>query len=1487
MSRREIIRTTWRYPGHFICGVVLGMIVAIPLTSADDTEVFYGQVTTDTSSANNAPNVLFVLDDSLSMLSDDTNQEGSRLYRLRQAMNTILDQVENVNIGVMTLNGDNGGGPVRYPVTPVDKLVCADGGCDNVLLYSQIDNADNDVIQLGRPGQSLNGNTGGSPGEIINGTTELTIGFDNSTDRNQQLVGLRFEELGIPQGAEIKSAVLQVSATQTTTGGGNITIWGDDSDSAAPFSNADGDLSARTSTDARAVLNPSSWTASETYEEDVSNVIQELIQRPDWCGGNDIALIMESSNSHAILSQEGAASAGELSEEELDSTSDDQAASLRVTYDATDLQVGEGCVYETLVYQVVGKNNDAIELLDNGKVQRNWQNGWLGNTTDNVKTLSAFRFNNMEIDQGAEIVDARLEFVVNVSGTGTPSIKITAEDKDNSNTPPNGRLGLSKQTSTSASVIWEDSAEALSGSKIYTNDIAPVVQEIVDRTNWSSGNSMTLRLEGVSDTDYHSVKMFDTSAAVAARIYIKTKTFIEQGDSTGTGAADLTARDELKNLMDELRTNYYTPQLGAQYEAAQYMRGGPVDYGRKRGGTVINSNFRLSHPDSYTGGEVYTPPGCNSLDPYAPNCQDEEIFDDANGAAPTYITPMLDSCQTNHIVLLGDGEATRDAAKDKIHNLIGDSSCSDTARDETSCAAVLAKWLYENDNAPDIAGEQKIRTHTVAFNLTGRGAELFGEIATAGRGIARRADSADDLVSVFTSIIDGALSIDTSFAAPGATVNQFNRLAHRDDVYFALFKPSDTPKWDGNFKRYKLGALDDETSILDYDDNDAVNESTGFFDSSARSLWEHLDDDGNVTTVPDGATVSLGGAASRIGAGTSSTRKVYIDTDSDVLSTSAGIDLADGNHNLHESNLEITSEKLGIAAITPATDRELYRIELLKWVRGLDRLDKDEDDDVDEPRRQMGDPLHTNPVIVNYDTTVSDSDEDSEGDSDGSADGSSDESVDEDEDYLSVVFVTTNEGFLHAIDSETGNELWAFSPIELLENHTLFYENSQATPHLYGLDGPLSVLRDESNNNLIIENGESVYLYSAMRRGGNNYYAFDISDPNRPKLMWKIKGGPNGTSGFEELGQTWSEATTARILYEGSEKDVLIFGAGYDTNSDADPIRDTNGNAVTMAQTDDSIGRGLFIVDAETGALLWSVSGPDVGTDSTADQRFNAMTFSIPGSIRIVDIDYDGLVDQMYASDTGGQVWRFDVISDTSDDADLLQGGVVADISISDRSGQRRFYSEPDVALIQEDGEQYMAISIGSGWRDHPLNDVIKDAYYNFRSYDVRSTPTNYGLQESDGTWRPLTEGDLYQVNNSSSTSDTTFSNGWFLRLPDAGEKILASTIMFNNVVYFTTYVPEEYVEACSAGIGSGYFYALSVFDGQPVQDFDGDGTVETYDASSDDIRYALSHRGIPATATLLISEGYDPEIYVGIEKVPTSITNETKRTFWVDSGIE
>ena len=1428
----------------FIYGAALSLALVCTSGFADDIEVFYSQTATDSTDATNTPNVLFVLDNSSSMLNSDGGQEGTRMHRLRLAMDEILTQVENVNIGIVTLSGQEGGGPVRYPITPIDQSVCDDDGCDEVFMSMQIDEADNDVVQSVRLGT------------LTFDAEELTTGYADGGTGELQIAGLRFEGVGIPQGARISNAVIKLQAQASYPGTGTINVYADDSESAEPFSAVDYDLTDRgESNSTRYDVGP--WTAGETYEsDDLSRVFQDVVDRSDWCGGNDIALILQASDSRSFLSQEGAAARNGVD-------SDYNAAILQLTYDVSELAEGEGCVYQTEAYQVEGSRNDLEEAVDTTVTQTTAQTTSFPNEGSTQKLL-ATRFENIDIEQGAEIAEARIEFTVESSGSGTPSIKVSAVDKANSTQLSRNKRAISRENLTGTSVIWEDSAVALASSKIYTSDISPVVKAIVDRTDWAADNAMTFVFEGTSASGYHTVKLFDSAAKYAPKLYVKKKTYIGQGDA---GTADLTARDDLMSLMDGLRTNYYTPMVGAQFEAAQYMIGGPVDYGRTRGVGVRSSNFRVSHPDSYTGGELYTPPGCDEFDPFAAECEDEEIFD-AGGVGPQYITPMLDSCQTNHMVLLGDGAAANDESKFKIHELIGDSTCTNTTSGSKNCASALSTYLYNTDLAPNISGTQNIKTHTVAFNLSGRGADFFADVSSKGGGETHSADSADELVTAFSSIIEAALSIDTSFSTLGVTVDQFNRLSHRDDLYYGMFKPSDSPRWDGNLKRYKLGSLDDETTILDYYDTSAVDDNTGYFKDAARSFWEHLDSDGNVTTDADGASVATGGVASRIGSSGIDNRKVYtlVDSDTDIDSGALAnlITLADGNYDLHEDNQAITSDKLGISAIEDDDEREAYRQELLMWARGVDRLDQDADGDIEEPRRHMGDPLHANPVIVNYDTIGS-------------------------EDDRSIIYITTNEGFLHAIDSETGSEIWAFTPQELLENHYIFYDNPLSTTHPYGLDGPLSLFRDEDNDDLVIEAGESVYLYTAMRRGGSNYYAFDITSPESPKLMWVIKGGPDGTPGFEELGQSWSEATKARIQYKGVERDVLMFGAGYDTNQDADPIRDANGNAVTMEQTDDAIGRGIFIVDAMTGERIWMVSGPDTGAGLSADQRFSKMTFGIPGNLRVIDIDSDGFIDQIYASDTGGQVWRFDIVSDGTDDEDILQGGVVADISVSAKEGQRRFYSEPDVAVIEDNGSSYMAISIGSGWRDHPLNDVVQDAYYLIRSDGVLSAPEGYGVVSDTGVWQPMTEDDIYQVNSVATDDVPDYSNGWFLRLPDAGEKVLGSSIIFDNIVYFTTYVPDSEVKDCSPGIGSGFFYALSVFDGSPVVDFDGSGSIETYDStgSSGDIRYALKHSGIPSSPSILIAADEDPELFVGIEKVPSDITNATIRTYWVDSGTD
>jgi len=78
--------------------------------------------------------------------------------------------------------------------------------------------------------------------------------------------------------------------------------------------------------------------------------------------------------------------------------------------------------------------------------------------------------------------------------------------------------------------------------------------------------------------------------------------------------------------------------------------------------------------------------------------------------------------------------------------------------------------------------------------------------------------------------------------------------------------------------------------------------------------------------------------------------------------------------------------------------------------------------------------------------------------------------------------------------------------------------------------------------------GANKYLYVGMRRGGKNYYSFDITSKTSPSLKFRIEGGMGD---FAKLGQTWSKPTVTKIRLGSTEKTVLIFGGGYDEDQDS------------------------------------------------------------------------------------------------------------------------------------------------------------------------------------------------------------------------------------------------------------------------------------------------------------------------------------------------
>ena len=128
-------------------------------------------------------------------------------------------------------------------------------------------------------------------GNILLGGTDLRM-------TSLFLVGVRFASLGIPQGAQIKSAYVQFTAAQTDPNPATIAIRIEDSDDAPPFTSAANDISNRSS-----VAAPVVWTSSDPWNNndqtpaqqtaDLAGLIQTVVVRPGWTEASSLVLIFD------------------------------------------------------------------------------------------------------------------------------------------------------------------------------------------------------------------------------------------------------------------------------------------------------------------------------------------------------------------------------------------------------------------------------------------------------------------------------------------------------------------------------------------------------------------------------------------------------------------------------------------------------------------------------------------------------------------------------------------------------------------------------------------------------------------------------------------------------------------------------------------------------------------------------------------------------------------------------------------------------------------------------------------------------------------------------------------------------------------------------------------------------------------------------------------------------------------------------------------
>ncbi len=421
-----------------------------------------------------------------------------------------------------------------------------------------------------------------------------------------------------------------------------------------------------------------------------------------------------------------------------------------------------------------------------------------------------------------------------------------------------------------------------------------------------------------------------------------------------------------------------------------------------------------------------------------------------------------------------------------------------------------------------------------------------------------------------------------------------------------------------------------------------------------------------------------------------------------------------------------------------------------------------------------------------------------------------------------TVYVGANDGMLHGFRASDGQEILAYIPSMVYSTGAaegLHYLTEPGYNHLFYVDLSPTVSDAYIQTTPTGGTGWKTILVGGLRGGGRGLFALDVTNPGgfsetgsapADTVMWEFT--------HPDLGYTYSEPKIAlQKTGNNSGEWVVIVGNGYNSTGGTGSVCD--GEAA------------LFVLNIEDGLDgIWSSGDYDVictGVGSPSDRNGLATP-------AIVDSDNDGTVDRVYAGDLKGNLWVFD-LSNGNRKVAYKQGNTPKPLFTA-ASGQP-ITVEPEVV-----GNTDVTTSASNA----PNLIVLFGTGQYLVSADTTSTTTQsfYGVWDH-GT-HSLTRGDLVAQTITNSTTNanareltantvdylkTSPDEGWYVDLPDSGERSITNPLARGSVVLFNTTIPDA--DPCLGG-GSGWFMALDFLSGgrpaDPVFDLNNDGVVDALD---------------------------------------------------------
>ena len=488
-----------------------------------------------------------------------------------------------------------------------------------------------------------------------------------------------------------------------------------------------------------------------------------------------------------------------------------------------------------------------------------------------------------------------------------------------------------------------------------------------------------------------------------------------------------------------------------------------------------------------------------------------------------------------------------------------------------------------------------------------------------------------------------------------------------------------------------------------------------------------------------------------------------------------------------------------------------------------------------------------------------------------------------------TVFVAANDGMLHAFETDvnnnpyfqtggigttltsddtfTGNnagngiERWAYIPGLVLPD--LYRTANQPYSHRYYTDGSPTAADICISAPCAGVNDWRTIVVAGLNAGKRGYYALDVTNPLAPKALWEFTvrlpsqsacaatpAAAIGATDDCDLGLSYGNPIVTKL---SDGRWVVIVSSGHN-NTGLEP------------STTNRMGDGggyLYVLNAQTGAIIYKIP-TNVGSAGTAGASYTDADPSGLGKLNawIVSPNNNTAL-AVYGGDIKGNMWRFDLDPTSST---YLTAVLVANLNIS--GVPQPITTKIELGLIGTNRVLFAGTGKFLGFSD--ATTTATQSVYAIRDDLAGNTAvtTRAPLQAQVLTTNTTTQTRSITGN----TVDWSIKRGWYVDLPDTGERVNVDPVLQLGTLAVATNVPAS--NACTAG-GTGWLLSFNFQTGSVVN-----STLPIAERVSSSLVVGLNIVQLPSGAVkAIVTTSDNSQITKNVPVVPTNYSGQ--RVTW------